>query len=65
MIYACVTLYFCRQFGYNFSMFKIWAKIIRDGKIINQTVYESVDKFTYSNFFTYLARQWILPRPCF
>ena len=36
-------------------MFKIWAKIIKDGKIVKQTVYESVDKFTYSEFFSYLA----------
>ena len=36
-------------------MFKIWAKILKDGKIVKQTVYESVDKFVYSKFFTYLA----------
>ncbi|MDE7439571.1 MAG: hypothetical protein K2N23_03590 [Clostridia bacterium] len=36
-------------------MFRIWAKVIKDEKIINQTVYESIDKFVYSNFFVYLA----------
>ena len=36
-------------------MFKIWAKILKDGKIVKQTVYESEEKFTYSQFFTYLA----------
>lgn len=36
-------------------MFKIWGKIIKDGKIIKQVTYERVDKFTYSQFFTYLA----------
>ena len=50
-----ILLYFCAALGYNWVMFKIWAKVLKDGKIINQTVYESVDKFTYSNFFTYLA----------
>ena len=43
------------NFGYNPIMFKIWAKVIKDGKIINQTVYESEEKFTYSAFFNYLA----------
>lgn len=36
-------------------MFKIWAKIITDGKIVKQTVYEGEEKFTYSRFFDYLA----------
>jgi hypothetical protein len=36
-------------------MFRIWAKVIKDGKIINQMTYERVDKFTYSSFFEYLA----------
>lgn len=36
-------------------MFKIWAKIIKDGKIIKQLTYEKNEKFTYSHFFTYLA----------
>lgn len=36
-------------------MFKIWAKIICDGKITKQLTYERTDKFTYSQFFEYLA----------
>lgn len=36
-------------------MFRIWGKILKDGKIIRQVTYERVDKFTYSQFFTYLA----------
>ena len=36
-------------------MFRIWGKVIKDGKIINQVTYERDDKFTYSQFFEYLA----------
>lgn len=36
-------------------MFRIWAKVVKDGKIINQLTYERADKFTYSQFFQYLA----------
>ena len=36
-------------------MFKIWAKILKDGKIIKQAVYQSEEKFAYSKFFNYLA----------
>ena len=36
-------------------MFRIWGKVIKDGKIIKQVTYERVDKFTYSKFFNYLA----------
>lgn len=36
-------------------MFKIWAKVYKDGKIINQSTYESYETFSYSNFFSYLA----------
>jgi hypothetical protein len=36
-------------------MFKIWAKVMKDGKIIKQTTYERQDKFAYSRFFEYLA----------
>ena len=36
-------------------MFKIWAKVIKDGKIVKQLTYERAEKFSYSNFFTYLA----------
>lgn len=36
-------------------MFKIWAKVIKNGKIIKQTTYEKEGKFSYSKFFDYLA----------
>ena len=36
-------------------MFRIWGKILKDGKIVRQVTYERLDKFTYSAFFNYLA----------
>lgn len=36
-------------------MFRIWAKIFKGEKIIKQITYERDEKFTYSQFFTYLA----------
>ncbi len=36
-------------------MFRIWAKVIKGEKIIDQLMYESADKFSYSRFFSYLA----------
>ena len=36
-------------------MFRIWAKVIKDGKIVNQLTYERADKFVYSQFFSYLS----------
>ncbi len=36
-------------------MFRIWAKIISDGKIVKQLTYERNEKFSYSHFFDYLA----------
>ena len=36
-------------------MFRIWAKVLKEEHIIKQTVYESEKKFTYSQFFKYLA----------
>ena len=36
-------------------MFRIWAKVVKDGKIINQLTYERADKFSYSQFFAYLS----------
>ncbi len=36
-------------------MFRIWAKVVKDDKIIKQVTYESADKFSYSKFFEYLA----------
>ena len=35
-------------------MFKLWAKIITDGKIIRQITYGRDEKFEYSQFFSYL-----------
>ena len=34
---------------------KIWAKLITDGKIKKQMVYEKDEKLTYSHFFDYLT----------
>ena len=36
-------------------MFRIWAKIFADGHIVRQTTYERTEKFSYAQFFTYLA----------
>lgn len=36
-------------------MFKIWAKILKENKIQKQLVYERDEKFSYGNFFSYLA----------
>lgn len=35
-------------------MIRIWAKILRDGKIIKQTVYERAGITDYSEFFEYV-----------
>ena len=34
---------------------KIWAKLITDGKIQKQFVYEKQERLTYSRFFHYLS----------
>ena len=34
---------------------KIWAKLITDGKIRKQLVYEKEERLTYSHFFDYLT----------
>ena len=39
---------------YNTSM-RIWAKLMTDGRIRKQFVYERDDKLTYSQFFDYLT----------
>lgn len=48
-------------------MFRIWAKIMLDGKIAKQFVYENdAEKLTYSHFFHYLAdicRELDVPTP--
>ena len=36
-------------------MFRIWAKVIVGEKIQKQITYMREDKFTYSEFFTYLS----------
>ena len=36
-------------------MFRIWAKVLKEGHIIKQTTYEREEKFTYADFFRYLA----------
>ena len=36
-------------------MFRIWAKILKDGKIVRQLTYERNEKFSYPHFFDYLA----------
>ena len=36
-------------------MFRIWAKVLKEGHIQNQFVYESSKKFAYSQFFNYLS----------
>ena len=35
-------------------MFRIWAKVLKDGHIVGQITYEKEERFTYSAFFTYL-----------
>ena len=39
---------------YNIPM-KIWVKLITDGKICKQMVYEKDERLTYSHFFDYLV----------
>ena len=36
-------------------MFRIWAKVLKEGHIEKQFVYEKEEKFSYSDFFTYLS----------
>jgi len=50
------TLYFLHGTEYNDNMFRIWAKVIADGKITKQLTYERDEKFTYSQFFSYFKR---------
>ena len=35
-------------------MVRIWAKVIKDNKIINQTVFERFEEIDYSQFFDYV-----------
>ena len=52
--FSCETVYFFLYFVYNTDM-RIWAKLITDGKIQKQFVYEKMEKLTYSHFFDYLT----------
>ena len=36
-------------------MFRIWAKVFGEDRILRQTTYEREEKFSYSEFFHYLA----------
>ena len=40
---------------YNKSVMKIWAKVMQDGKIKKQMVYEREEQLVYSKFFDYIA----------
>lgn len=47
-------------------MIRIWAKVIKNDKIINQTVYERFEEIDYSQFFDYvheICEQLDLPTP--
>ena len=36
-------------------MFAIWAKLMKDGKILKQVTYRRDDKFSYSQFFFFFS----------
>ncbi len=36
-------------------MFRIWAKVMKDGRIVKQTTYEREERFSYDAFFGYVA----------
>lgn len=36
-------------------MFRIWAKVLKEGRIVKETVYAREEKFVYAHFFRYLA----------
>lgn len=36
-------------------MFRIWAKVMTDGRIVRQMTFEREGQFTYAQFFNYLA----------
>ena len=48
------TIYFFCVFVYNTNM-RIWAKLMTDGRIRKQFVYENSERLTYSHFFDYLT----------
>ena len=47
-------LYFFPRFVYN-TVMRIWAKLMAEGRIRKQFVYENPEKLTYSRFFEYLT----------
>lgn len=53
-VFSAQSLYFFKKLMYNISM-KIWVKLITDGKICKQMVYEKDERLTYSHFFDYLV----------
>ena len=47
-------------------MFRIWAKTVKDGKIVRQFTYENEEKLTWSHFLHYLfdiCRELDCPTP--
>lgn len=36
-------------------MFRIWAKVMKEGRILKQITYEREEKFSYADFFGYLS----------
>ena len=49
------TVYFYQPFVYNNSVMKIWVKLMENGKIKRDFVYQKDEKLTYSHFFDYLS----------
>ena len=41
------------QYGYGCNMIRIWAKAIKNGKIIRQCVLEKSENMDYSKFYEY------------
>ena len=39
---------------YNIGMIRIWAKAVRDGKILKQVVYENFSSLDYAKFHEYV-----------
>lgn len=36
-------------------MFRIWAKIMKEGRIVSQYTYQNEEPFSYASFFEYLT----------
>ena len=49
------TVYFFCEFVYNEITKRMWVKLMSDGKIKRDFVYEKDEKLTYSMFFDYLT----------